>query len=287
MEIYNLMPQAHYPVTVFIAAGTDINNVKHLMLQKGITYPLIAKPDMGLRGNAVKKITDASQLENYNRRANFDYLIQQFVTYKNEVGIFYVRFPGEQQGRITGIVMKELLTVTGDGISALKALIKKDPRYEMQLKVLKKELGDKLDIIPAQGEKVNLVPLGNHCRGAKFIDGSHLISPALESVIDNVARQIPGFYFGRMDIMYNTWQELEEGHNFSIIEINGAASEPTHIYDPSHNIFYAWKELARHITYMFRISVINNSRGVPYLTFSNGMKQYKLHRKLIHKYESL
>jgi hypothetical protein len=42
------------------------------------------------------------------------------------------------------------------------------------------------------------------------------------------------------------------------------ASEPTHIYDPKHSFFFAWKELARHITYMYEISVANEN-GIPYL----------------------
>jgi hypothetical protein len=32
-------------------------------------------------------------------------------------------------------------------------------------------------------------------------------------------------------------EELEQGINFSIVELNGAASEPTHIYDPKHSLF--------------------------------------------------
>jgi hypothetical protein len=38
--------------------------------------------------------------------------------------------------------------------------------------------------------------------------------------------------------MYNTVEELEQGINFSIVELNGAASEPTHIYDPKHSLFF-------------------------------------------------
>jgi hypothetical protein len=35
--------------------------------------------------------------------------------------------------------------------------------------------------------------------------------------------------------MYNV-EELEQGINFSIVELNGA--EPTHIYDPKHSLFF-------------------------------------------------
>jgi hypothetical protein len=61
------------------------------------------------------------------------------------------------------------------------------------------------------------------------------------------------------------------------VELNGAASEPTHIYDPKHSLFFAWKELARHITYMYEISVANNKNGIPYLEHKAGMKRIPLH----------
>jgi hypothetical protein len=52
--------------------------------------------------------------------------------------------------------------------------------------------------------------------------------------------QIPEFYYGRLDIMFTSWEDLAQGLNFSIVEVNGAGSEPTHIYDPKHSIFFAW-----------------------------------------------
>lgn len=124
---------------------------------------------------------------------------------------------------------------------------------------------------------MNLVPYGNHARGAKFIDGSHWITPKLEETINKMCLQIPGFYFGRLDVMYNTIEELESGEHFSVVELNGAASEPTHIYDPKHSLFFAWKELARHITYMYEISVVNNKKGTPYLDHKVGVHEYRLH----------
>ncbi|MDI1304457.1 MAG: D-alanine--D-alanine ligase, partial [bacterium] len=237
----------------------------------------IAKPDIGLRGSGVKKINTAADLKIYAEKANFDFVVQDLIPYENEVGIFYVRYPDEKRGRITGIVSKEFLIITGDGFSTIEELIKENPRYELQLKVLKQEYGNKLLDILRKGEKLNLVPYGNHARGAKFIDGSHWITPKLTEVMNEMCLQIPGFYFGRLDVMYNTLEELEQGKNFSIVELNGAASEPTHIYDPKHSLLFAWKELARHITFMYEISVLNHKKGSPYLSHKEGMKEYRLH----------
>ena len=132
------------------------------------------------------------------------------------------------------------------------------------------------EVLP-QAQKVNLVPYGNHARGAKFIDGSAWITPQLEKTIDAVCAQIPYFYFGRLDVMFDSIEKLKKGEDFSIVELNGAGSEPTHIYDPKHSLFFAWKELARHITYIYKISATNKKNGFEYLTFKQGAKELKLH----------
>jgi hypothetical protein len=275
--IYNLIPQKYYPKTELILEETTTEVILKKINDSGIQYPFIAKPDIGLRGSAVKKIDTLSDLKLYNKKANFDYVVQDLIPYENEIGIFYVRYPHEKTGKITGIVSKEFLIVTGNGTSTIEELLKENPRYEMQLEVLKQEYGKQLlDILPG-GEKRNLVPYGNHARGAKFIDGSHWITPKLTAIMNEMCLQIEGFYFGRLDVMYNTLEEFEQGKNFAVVELNGAASEPTHIYDPKHSLWFAWRELARHITYMYEISVINHKKGNPYLTFSEGIQEHKLH----------
>ncbi|MBN8641978.1 MAG: D-alanine--D-alanine ligase [Flavobacteriales bacterium] len=276
-EIYDIIPPQYYPKTDLIHENIDFEKVKDVLEKSQIQFPFIAKPDIGLRGSAVKKIHSTAELQSYHTKANFDYLVQDLIPYENEVGIFYVRFPNEDKGRITGIVAKEYLIVEGNGTATILDLIKANPRFELQLNALKREYGNALNEVLKVGEKRNLVPYGNHARGAKFIDVSAQISQQLTDVFNEICLQIPEFYFGRLDVMYNNWNELEQGKNFSIVEVNGAASEPTHIYDPKHSLFFAWKELARHITYMYKISVANHKRGFPYLNHKDGMKEYRLH----------
>jgi len=43
-----------------------------------------------------------------------------------------------------------------------------------------------------------------------------------------------------------------------------AGSEPTHIYDPRHCLFFAWKEIIRHWRLLYRVSMANaKSRHIP------------------------
>ena len=276
-QIYDLLPRECYPNTILIKENTDLNKIAEKIVENRIYFPLIAKPDIGLRGSGVKKIRNVFELSEYAGKANFDFLLQNLIPFKNEVGIFYVRHPHQKEGKITGIVSKEFLIVTGDGISTIEGLICKTPRFQLQLDVLREEYGDQLQQVLKYGERVNLVPFGNHARGAKFLDGSDWITPKLTAMIDKIAKEVPEFYFGRFDIMYNTFEELERGEKFQVVELNGAASEPTHIYDPKHSVWFAWKELARHITYMYEISAANHKKGVPYLNYKVGIREYKLH----------
>lgn len=277
-QIYDLIPPQYYPTTRFIRCQTPMAQIEMELKQSGIKFPLIAKPDIGLRGSAVKKINTLAELEHYATKANFNFIIQDVIPYPNEVGIFYVRYPHEIKGRVTGIVAKEFLAVKGDGMATICQLIHANPRYALQYKALHKEYGSYLETVLPKGEILNLVPYGNHARGAKFLDFSYLIDDELTATIDAVCKQINGFYFGRLDVMYSRWELLKKGEEFAIVELNGAASEPTHIYDPSHSIFFAWKELARHIKYMFEISMQNNRHGHAFLSYYRGMRQYRLHK---------
>ena len=276
-EIYDLIPQKYYPKTELILAKTSFETVLLILEKSQIQFPFIAKPDIGLRGSAVKKINSIDELKHYHSKADFDFLIQDLIPFENEIGVFYVRFPNQENGEITGIVRKEFLIVEGDGKATILDLIRKNPRYQMQEKVLTKEFGWGLNDILAKGVKRNLVPYGNHIRGAKFLDDSHKISDKLNLVFNEMCTQIEGFYFGRLDIMFSNYEDLENGKNFQIVELNGSGSEPTHIYDPKHSIFFAWKELWRHIAYMAKISRMNHKKGFQYLSRKVGKEEFRLH----------
>ncbi|MEJ0104481.1 MAG: hypothetical protein WDO19_18790 [Bacteroidota bacterium] len=167
------------------------------------------------------------------------------------------------------------LSVTGDGKRSLIELLQNDKRFVLQLDSLKEEYGEELNkILPANETEV-LVPYGNHARGSKFLDFSDRIDEQLIKTIDEISQQVPEFYYGRLDLRYHTWNELKEGLNFSIIELNGAGSEPTHMYDPKHSLFFGWKEIVRHWIILWKVSRLNHKRGFAYMTFSDGAKMFR------------
>lgn len=275
MEIDELIPEKYKPVTLFFNANCPLEKVIDKVRNAHLQYPLILKPDIGMQGKAVIKVNCDYELLVAASEFTVNYLVQSFVHYPKEVGVFYVRLPGEEKGRITGIVEKEFLKVTGDGIRSIRQLLLRNPRYILQMPVLKKTLGEELDeILEDRVEKI-LVPYGNHVRGSLFLDSTYKNNSRLETVIDDVCKSINGFYFGRLDIRFNSFEELEQNKNWCIIELNGAGSEPTHMYDPKHSLFFAWKEIIRHWKMLYKVSIQNNKKGFPYLSFQQGLAMFK------------
>lgn len=280
MKIYEAIPPDYRPVTVKIPIGDKESNISHLLGQHSLTFPLVAKPDIGEKGAGVKKVNTPEELFDYHRQSTVDYIIQPWIPYPREIGLFYTRYPGAQSGILTGIVRKEFLTVTGNGRQKIRELMENNDRAFLQIPSVEKQNPALLERILPQGEVFVLVPYGNHSRGSLFLDDSHLINASLTQVFDAIAQSIPGFYYGRLDIRYEDWDSLCQGKNFSIIELNGAGSEPTHIYDPRHSVFFAWREIIRHLRILYQISTLNKEKeGLSYLSFSEGLQLLRSKRR--------
>jgi len=271
-DVYKLLPEGSYPDTCYCPAGTQFMSVRNMMAAKGMTFPVIVKPDYGERGVGVKKIETSEELERYTSAMPVPFLIQRYIPWEKEIGLFYYRMPDAQSGYISGIVSKEPVAVVGDGAQTLAQLVRQNARYLLQWKQIHQLYEDQLDEVIPAGVRVVLIPYGNHARGSKFTDVSYKITPALTEVASRLCGEIDGFYYGRLDIKFHSWDDLEAGKNFSIIELNGSGSEPTHIYDPRHSILFAWKEILKHWNILFRICYANNRKGTAYTSLWQGAR---------------
>jgi hypothetical protein len=286
-DVVALIPEQYHPQTAFFSIPANGAIVLNELRRNGLAFPLIGKPNVGGRGRGVKVLADETAVINYVAQAYLDFHIQEYVPWKNEVGIFYYRYPGQANGEISGMVKKEFLSVTGDGQHSIRELLLQDKRALMYMKGLECMHGEGLKQVLPAGEKMIVSPYGNHARGSLFLDHSHLVDEALRATIDNICQQIPEFYFGRLDIRYNTLEELKQGRNFAIIEVNGAGAEPTHIYDPRHSLFFAWKEIVRHWFILERISRMNHRLGHPYLTWKEGVQMFREDKEWSAKLEAM
>ena len=147
----------------------------------------------------------------------------------------------------------------------LKELIINDQRAKFYLDLIIENNEIDLTQVINKGIVIKLSSIGNHSKGTRFINGNHLISKKLETVLDALNNQSNGWYYGRLDIKYNTFEDIENS-NFKIIELNGILAEPTHIYDAqSTTYFKALKEIRFHWKSMYKIAVLNNKKyNIPY-----------------------
>lgn len=282
-RIFQQMPPGSQPHTVLLRATFTNEEVVKAWKESGLVFPLIAKPDIGMRGLGVKKLHSEQELLAYHAATRVDYLLQAFVPWPEEAGIFYYRYPSEEKGYISGIVNKKMLSLRGNGRQSIRELLYRDPRYRLQIPALQQEHGAELNRVLAADEEW-IVPYGNHARGALFLDESQRADEELRRQIDQLCQKVPGFYYGRLDIRFESWEALREGRNFSVIELNGAGSEPTHMYDPRHRVFFAWKEIVRHWIILWRISRQNKKRtGLPYMTWKEGRKLLKANGEYVRK----
>ena len=229
----------------------------------GLHYPVVAKPDIGCNGTGVRLLRDRAAMNRYLQAfpPGETVVLQHYVEQPLEAGIFYVRHPDEAQGRITSVTTKTPPVVVGDGRSTLRTLILADERARLVPHLYLTRLADQLDTVPALGEAVQLVFVGNHCKGSIFQDGSGLVTPALTAAIERLTRSMPDFFFGRIDVRFTSTASLRRGAGFKVIEINGVGSEATHIWDPSTKLWDAWRTQFFHYGAAFRIGAANRRRG--------------------------
>lgn len=273
-EVLEKVPIPSKPKTILIKLPATTTTVLQQMCERGLTFPIIFKPDLGERGWMVRKISNEEDIGNYLEKIKIDFLAQELVDLPLEFGVFYVRYPGEAFGRVTSIVGKEMLNVTGDGRKTLQVLILEKERAKLQWNSLKVAYQDRLTNIIPFGEKMELVSIGNHCLGTKFLNENGLITVKLSASFDRISKQIEGFYFGRFDLRVASLHDLENG-NVRVLELNGCGAEPAHIYEPGFSFSEALGVLFRHWHDIYRISKENHKRGVAYISFREARIIYK------------
>jgi hypothetical protein len=238
-----------------------LTSLQNICVRRNIDYPFILKPDLGQRGAGIKLIRNEAHALTYLRQTSAALVVQRFAEGPHEAGIFYYRFPDESRGHIFAITEKIFPFITGDGKSTVMEIVWGDSRARfMAAKYLNRLQCRQDEVLPA-GETLKLVEAGNHAQGCIFRDGMHLLTPALAERIDVISQNVAGFFIGRYDIRYTNEDDFRAGRNFQIIELNGAASEATSIYDARNSLWSAYRTLFRQWDLVFAIGAENRKRG--------------------------
>ncbi len=281
-DTIKMLPQKWAPKTVLAQKGTNFDSLKIALRQKGIDFPMIAKPDVGFRGLLVEKVNNFEQLKAHIQKHRIDFIIQEFIESPIEFSVFYHKIPGESKGKITSLTIKEFLQIDGDGQTKFGDLLNKSPRAKVILEDLHLRYKNLWHTIPVKGKKIKVVEIGNHCRGTHFINGNHLIDKQLHQTFDELNQKVSGWNYGRVDVRCESIEALKMG-DFKIIEINGVLSEPTHIYDASQSSYWqAVKEIARHWKILYQVATKNHDNfGAEYDDTWEYIRSVKALRKYV------
>ena len=255
------LPKEWIPETYLLEKqGGELLELPPITLKK---FPMILKPDSGERGKGVIFVRSRNHLDEcFQAVPDGRYLLQAYCNYPQETGILFCKFPSQSRGKILSITTKAFCEVTGDGKHTWGQLMAQQVRVAHRLVFLKQEWAEDWNRLSEPNKTLLVEPIGSHNRGTKFMDGRDQISTALTTMINHWADQLPGFYFGRFDIKFQSWEELAQGKAFKIIEINGVNAEPTHIYDPRYSIFQAYKDIFSQMKIIYEISRENLQLGI-------------------------
>jgi hypothetical protein len=251
-------------------AATALERARGVMAMAGLDYPIVAKPDIGWQGFGVRLVrSEAAPLEYLEAfPPGAKLLLQEAVDWDGEAGVFYVRIPGDDRGRVMALTFRYFPHVVGDGVQNVRDLILADQRAGWKAGMhLGLEGGhggvpaQTLDRTPAAGEVVRLAFIGSIRVGGLHRDADDQITPELSARFDEISRAMPEFHYGRYDVRFASVDALRKGEAFRIIEINGAGSEAISAWDPEKSLGEVYGELLRQQRLLFEIGARNRSRG--------------------------
>lgn len=253
--------QEHAIATFVVEPGSvdaRCTEVDALRARHGLALPIVLKPDVGERGRDVEIVADVAAIRRYFERHPGPTLLQPFVD-GDEFGLFYHRAPDAPRGTLFSIARKTPRFVEGDGVGRLEDRILADP---ICLPVAEKLLAlnaERLDWIPAAGERVRLTRLGTHSLGCRFLVGEDLRTSELEAAVDRLSRSV-GLDFGRYDVRAESESALRAGR-FRVIEFNGLTGEAAHVYDPRYGLVAGLRILFGQWRTAFAIGAAHRARG--------------------------
>lgn len=280
LESQMAFDQKHFLPSVLVSDKLSTTDKKELITEFVSThgFPVILKSDVGCVGKGLTKLHSGADADKKIPLLMGDFILQKYTGHPYECGVFYIRQNGKP--RITGINKKHFPSVTGNGRDDLLTLAKNNHRYTQHWDAFLQDLD--LSEIPADGEIRRLSFIGSHTLGCKFTDDSELLTPQLESAIFELFENQPGFNFGRVDVKAADEAAFQRGE-FVVIEVNGIASLPTHMFDPENSIWRAYQIFFEHGKYLVQVAREHKERAVELMSYREVLAKVKANQGLLNE----
>jgi hypothetical protein len=269
-EMYEQLPPGSYPHSIYVDSSSAFDAAEKQLAESGISYPFIAKPEVGMMGFMVRKICRPDQLKKYHDAIKIPYIIQKLVEYPVEVAAFYYRMPDEKKGTISGLLQKRPAYVTGDGHATIKELIEENGRIRFKKDEIILKNAEHLQEILPEG-KIFYLSVSSNRSQAGILEGiDHEIDEGLNRLLDEWSHYCGNFFYGRYDIKCASLASLKQGKDFYILEFNGAGAGIQHINGNHYSLLKAQKIILKHWKMLFKISSYNHKHGLKKWGFIRG-----------------
>ncbi len=248
-----------------------LRQVQAFIAEQGL--PVVLKPNIGQRGRGVFVARSQADVGDYLTRFSGEVIAQRHVA-GEEFGVYVARKPSAKEATILSIVHKTFPQVLADGRHTLRELILRDDRAKLISSLLFARWRNELEQVPPQGEVIQLVEIGAHCRGSLFLDAGHLATPALVRTLTRLLDAVPGYAFGRMDLRVPSVADFQDGVGLKVLELNGVSAESAHIYHPGTPLLEGYRAMFKQWSLAFEIGAAYAQQGVPTTSAMSLLKRF-------------
>ena len=260
-DILATLPDEFTPKSLLMSGNMPVHRIDYQLKEAGISFPVVAKPEIGERGWLIAKLNSLDELVEYLQAHPISFIIQPYIDLPLELGIFVYMMPDGSDATVSSICEKRFLQVCGDGQSTLGTLILDQDRAILQYEKLRENFADRWNDIPAPGEVMVLENIGNHCRGTTFLNRNDQIDKVITERMVALLKTMPDVYYGRFDLRTASWEALRAGRDTCILEFNGTNSDVSHIFQPGYSLWRAYRDIAFHWDKMQAIASKNRENG--------------------------
>lgn len=252
-EFYDILPPSLLPATT---VATNYGHARSFMIEHELAFPIIVKPNTGLKGLMVEKLYNEAELEAFFAdpdQKDREWLLQEFLDQEREYAVLMYKYPKSGKYGISSFIEKVYPSLTADGESTYRELIAayKNPFLEKEFPLRK--FAEVLEDIPHKGMKIVLDEIGNYGRGAKFYSKNDEIDAAMVETYYDQYKELSGLNFFRIDCKADSLADVKAG-NYKILEVNGMKGEPLHIYDPKSTFIGNVKSLNTHWAHIQQVT---------------------------------
>jgi hypothetical protein len=256
--------RAGYPRSIFISNELSVDDALKKIERAGLTFPLVAKPDLRMMGIMFRKIETKETLREHHRTMPVKYLIQEFIDYPIEVSLFYYRLPGQKKGTVIGFLKKEFLQITGDGQSTVLELMLNYSRIRFRLAEMMSRHENRLNDILSKGEIFILSEALNLNLGRGTVSDVNKYGTMLSAIFDKMSHYSEYFCYGIYEIKCKSIDDLKKGRNFYILEFNGYGIGQHRRYTKGYTLMLACKTALNQLHVIFKIARYNKAFGIHY-----------------------